>query len=134
MANETRITGIASVALLGYQPVAIDTSKGIDYAVKAASNTAEMIGFADVPTEAGARVPIVTHMIRTNGYVGTGGVAYGDKLALDENGDYVTYVDPTSLGATPTGAEIMAFANAAKPVGIALETVSAGGVADILLY
>lgn len=145
-----RITGIATEALVGYQPVMIDLVDTVfvaaggtkrDYAVKACTAGARPLGYADVPCEASVsgrevRVPIVTNFIRTNGYVGVGGLDYGDELVVDGSGNYIKYGLPTALtdATVLVGATVTAYINGVGPVGMALETVDAGGVCDILLY
>lgn len=114
---ETRFTGIAHDALFGYQPVSLVAGHD-DYTVIPATASTIMIGIADVPAEAGARVPIKTTFMRTNCYAG-GPIAYADPLTVTAGGLYIKLTD--------TATEEL--------VGYALSTVTTSGdLFDALLF
>ena len=115
---ETRFTGIVKSTVTGgvtiYQPLSLAAGED-DYTVIPATAVSIPIGYADVPTEAGARVPICTTFLRANIYAGSA-IDYADPLTVTTEGEYIPY----------TGTGTM--------VGYALSTVTTkGDLVDALL-
>lgn len=84
---ETRFTGIAHGDLTIYQPLSLEAGED-DYTVIPATADTIAIGYADVPTEDGARVPICTTFCRANIYAGAA-INYADPLSVTTEGEYL---------------------------------------------